>query len=144
MNIDELKDDNASLKRINARLICEMAQMGEMLGDDGSGHVPTLLKEHLGIQENQLFFESDLLYRAVHNGKTLTLQMNANYLKNAFAMGVTSNSSASVTDEHEMLDHFTRAFNNSDNDAPFGRFIDSVCEDAIESGESFLDVEGED
>lgn len=40
-------DELMQLRRIVQRLIGEMAYMGELLGDDGNGHVPTLLTRRI-------------------------------------------------------------------------------------------------
>lgn len=70
----------------------------------------------------------------------LVIEIPADFLVNSFETGITTNIFGSVNDNQEMLKHFERAF-KADDPCAFGYFIDSVCSDAIESGESFVDVD---
>ena len=81
--------------------------------------------------------------RATLNDSDLVVEIPAEYLENAFELGITTNSTGSVTDREEMLNHFKRKFLDSDNGSHFGRFVDAVCAEAIEDGESFVDADEE-
>ncbi|MBM7070928.1 hypothetical protein JQC92_02580 [Shewanella sp. 202IG2-18] len=78
---------------------------------------------------------------ATINDSDLIITIPAEYLSNAFEMGVTTNVTGNVTDEQEMLKHFARQIESGDNDSHFGRFIDAVCEEALEGGEPFVDCD---
>lgn len=71
----------------------------------------------------------------------LVLEIPAEYLENSFAMGITTNVTGKVTDRKEMLEYFAREFNSIEVNAKFGRFIDSVCEEAIDQGELFIECD---
>lgn len=70
----------------------------------------------------------------------LIVEIPADFLVNSFEMGIGTNIFGLVNDNQEMLKHFERAF-KADDPCAFGYFIDSVCRDAIENGESFVDVD---
>jgi hypothetical protein len=74
-------------------------------------------------------------------GEGLQVFIPIEYLKNAFEMGVTTNVTGKVVHDLDMLQHFARELESSDDGSDFGRFIDSVCEDAIQSGEPFVEPE---
>lgn len=78
----------------------------------------------------------------IKDGK-LIIEIPEDYLVNAFAMGVTTNATGTVNDKSEMLLHFERQFTRSEDDSLFGRFIDGVCEEAIDDGEAFVDLDEE-
>lgn len=63
------------------------------------------------------------------------------YLKRAFELGITTNSTGIVTDDKDMLNYFCNEFKNSNDDSMFGRFIDQVCQEALNQGESFVRCE---
>lgn len=73
----------------------------------------------------------------------LILNIPAEYLENSFAMGVTTNVTGTVTDRVEMLEYFANEFNSLEGDSKFGRFIDAVCEEAIDQGELFVECDDE-
>ncbi len=71
----------------------------------------------------------------------LVIEIPAEYLENSFAMGVTTNVTGKVTDREEMLQYFANEFNTIENDSKFWRFVDSVCEEAIDNGEMFVECD---
>lgn len=75
---------------------------------------------------------------ALIRGDKLIVEIPAEYLENAFEMGVTTNVTGKVSDRMQMLHHFAIKIESGDNDSDFGRFIDKVCADAIEDGELFV------
>lgn len=74
-------------------------------------------------------------------GSDLVVTIPAAYLTNAFEMGVTTGVTGKVNDEQAMLKYFETEIKKGDNDSHFGRFIDAVCEEAIEDGEPFADCD---
>ena len=81
----------------------------------------------------------------INKSGALVVEIPAQFLVNTFEMGVNTNICAKVNDRKAMLEHFKRAFENADFlDGEFGRFLDVVAADAIESGESFVDLEDDD
>ncbi|BBN59284.1 hypothetical protein [Hydrogenovibrio marinus] len=79
------------------------------------------------------------LVEAVIRKDGIQLTIPTDYLKRQFFAGVTTNDRAIITDENDMLHYFCKQFENFDDDAKFGRFIDSVCSEAINNGETFLE-----
>lgn len=77
-------------------------------------------------------------------GEGLEVFIPAEYLENAFQMGVTTNVTGKVTGRLDMLHHFAREIESGDDDSAFGRFIDTVCEEALENGELFVDLAEDD
>ncbi len=71
-------------------------------------------------------------------GDRLVVSIPKSYLKRAFYLGLTTTCCASVTDDKAMLNHLENVFHDGSDDSLFGRFIDSVCAEAIESGCEFL------
>lgn len=71
----------------------------------------------------------------------LILEIHAEYLENSFEMGVTTNVTGKVTDREEMIQYFANKFDELENDSKFGRFIDSICEEAIDNGELFVEFD---
>lgn len=68
----------------------------------------------------------------------LVVTIPAEYIKSVFELGLTTNITAEVTDENEMMHYFARAFECGDDDARVGQFFDKVAADAINDGESFV------
>lgn len=81
---------------------------------------------------------------AVIRGESILVTIPAEFLKTAFQMGVTTNATAEVGNVSDMLMHFCREFESGDSDSIFGRFVDNVCEEAINQGESFLNIKDKD
>lgn len=79
----------------------------------------------------------EVVVKFTTDGK-LIVEIPAEYLENAFEMGVTTNCFGKVTNREAMLQYFAHEFANSDNDSKFGRFIDDICAEAIENGEHFV------
>lgn len=69
---------------------------------------------------------------------SLVVTIPAEYIKNVFALGMTTNTTAEVTDDAAMLHYFARVFECGDDDARVGRFFDKVAADAINDGEGFV------
>ena len=68
----------------------------------------------------------------------LVITIPAAYIKSVFDLGLTTNVTAEVVDDSEMLHYFARAFECGDDDARIVRFFDKVAADAINDGESFI------
>ena len=43
--------------------------------------------------------------------------------------------------QHYVLQYFANKFDELENDSKFGRFIDSICEEAIDNGELFVEFD---
>ncbi|UXI00448.1 hypothetical protein [Photobacterium sp. TY1-4] len=71
----------------------------------------------------------------------LIVEIPAEYIENAFEMGVTTNVTGTVTDRQAMLSHFAAKLNDGAGDSHFGRFVDAVCEEALEDGELFVECD---
>lgn len=69
----------------------------------------------------------------------LIVEIPADFLINSFEMGITTNICGTVNDAQGMLKYFKSAFDGND-PYKFGQFIDSVCSEAIENGEPFIDL----
>lgn len=122
---------------------------GEVLvADDGiweyCKEMPTTIisneavKEKLGLMISSDSERKNRVVKAITRDE-LVLVIPAEYLENAFEMGVTTNVTGKVTDRDEMLQYFANEFDALENDSKFGRFIDSVCEEAIDDGELFVE-----
>ena len=68
----------------------------------------------------------------------LVVTIPAAYIKSVFDLGLTTNVTAEVNDDSEMLHYFARAFECGDDDARIVRFFDKVAADAINDGECFI------
>lgn len=73
-------------------------------------------------------------------GDSVQISIPADYLERAFEFGVTTNVVGKVCDRAGMLEYVARKAMDGRDDCEFGRFVDALCQDAIESGELFVDV----
>lgn len=68
-------------------------------------------------------------------GDKVVVEIPAQFLENAFEMGVTTNCTGKVLDKDKMLKYFAKQFADGSDGSRIGYCIDSICEDALESEE---------
>jgi hypothetical protein len=78
---------------------------------------------------------------AVIREKGLVVTVPTSYLKNTFELGLTTGNTAKITHDMDMLLYMARAFEGYEDGCHVGRFLDMVCNEAIENGEPFLQAE---
>jgi hypothetical protein len=84
-------------------------------------------------------FASDMLKSEVLGDK-LIITISRDYLINSAECGITCGGQKSVTDKNKCLHYYAKAFVCSDEDSAFNKAIDTIAKDALEDGESWLDI----
>lgn len=71
----------------------------------------------------------------------LVITLPVEYIKNSAEYGLTTGCEAVVTDTDEMLEHYAQQMTDVSDDCHFNRCLDLIAEDALENGESWIDVD---
>jgi ABC-type spermidine/putrescine transport system permease subunit II len=71
----------------------------------------------------------------------LIVEIPTQLLENSVEMGVTTNCYAKVLDTSQMIEFYARSFDISTADSTFGIFIDSLVIEALNQGESWLELD---
>lgn len=80
--------------------------------------------------------------KAVVGKDSIVLILDESYLRQAFMLGVTTNTTGEVkpdeVSQESMLEYIARELETTESDTLFGRCLDGIADRAIQDGESFL------